>query len=88
MKQSFILAPAARQDLIEIWEFIAQESVDAADRVREDIYDAIIKLTRMPRMGHLREHLMEEPLRFWNVRSYLILSSAGRKPSHSKWPGS
>jgi len=48
VKQSFILAPAARQDLIEIWEFIAQESVDAADQVREDIYHAIIKLTRMP----------------------------------------
>jgi len=30
----FVLSPAARLDLIELWEFIAQDNIDAADRVR------------------------------------------------------
>jgi plasmid stabilization system protein ParE len=29
----FFYSPQARLDLLEIWEFIAQDDVDAADRV-------------------------------------------------------
>jgi plasmid stabilization system protein ParE len=37
----FVLHPAAYEDLDEIWEYIAADSLDAADRVREEIYEAI-----------------------------------------------
>ena len=33
--------PEARTDLDEIWDFIAQESADAADRVISDILAAV-----------------------------------------------
>jgi plasmid stabilization system protein ParE len=42
----FVLHPAAFADLEEIWEFIAVDSLDAADRVPTEIQDAIrAKLT-------------------------------------------
>jgi len=33
----FAFHPEAEVDLIEIWDFIAEDGVDAADRVRDDI---------------------------------------------------
>ena len=41
----------------EIWEFIAQDNIDAADRVREEIFAACEKLAEIPGMDHLREDL-------------------------------
>ncbi|MBM3745644.1 MAG: type II toxin-antitoxin system RelE/ParE family toxin [Acidobacteria bacterium] len=70
---AFILSPAAAQDLNELWEFIAADSVDAADRVCEEIYRAIQRLADMPEIGHSRADLTDKPVRFWRVRSYLII---------------
>lgn len=33
-----------------------------------------------PGLGHLREDLTDEPLRFWPVHSYLIIYRPGRTP--------
>ena len=38
---SFVLHPEAFSDLEEIWQYIAADSLDAADRVLEEIYKAI-----------------------------------------------
>jgi antitoxin ParD1/3/4/toxin ParE1/3/4 len=38
------------------------------------------RLAEMPEMGHLREDLAEEPLRFWPVYSYLIIYRPDRNP--------
>jgi plasmid stabilization system protein ParE len=40
----FVLHPAAIKDLEEIWEYIAADNLEAANRVREEIYDAIKSL--------------------------------------------
>ena len=53
----FRLSPEAAQDVIDIYEYIAQDSVDAAERVRAEIYDAILGLAAMPGKGHRREDL-------------------------------
>ncbi len=37
----FVLHPQAYTDLEEIWEYIAADSLEAADRLREEIYEAI-----------------------------------------------
>ncbi len=37
--RDFILSPLARQDLNDIWDHIAEDDLDAADRVREDLTD-------------------------------------------------
>ena len=69
----FKLSPEAYDDIDEMWEFIAQDNIDAADRVREEIFAACEKLAETPGMGHLRQDLADEPLRFWAVYSYLII---------------
>ena len=49
----FVFHPDALTDLIEIWEYIAAESLDAADRVVEEIREAI----RAPRPLHWLDSL-------------------------------
>jgi antitoxin ParD1/3/4/toxin ParE1/3/4 len=77
---AFKLAPEAFRDIEEIWEFIADDNLDAADRVREEIFTACEKLAAIPGMGHLRTDLADEPLRFWPVYSYLIIYRPDAKP--------
>lgn len=68
----FVLHPEANSDLDEIWEHIASENLDAADRVRQDLYQAITGLVSFPHKGHRRADLTSRPLRFLRVRDYLI----------------
>lgn len=69
----YILAPLAEQDLDGIWEYIAKDNLEAADRVIAEIYDAIQNLVKMPGMGHVREDLADRSHRFWPVRDFLIV---------------
>jgi plasmid stabilization system protein ParE len=54
----------------------AQDSVDAADRVLDEIESAINMLASNSHAGHLRPDLNSRALRFWLVHSYLIVYSA------------
>ena len=78
----FILAPAARFDLFEIWNYYAAEVCDAAlaDRMRDEIFDGIRAVAKAPGIGHLRTDLAQEPLRFWRVRDYLVIYRVGEPP--------
>jgi plasmid stabilization system protein ParE len=76
----FVLHPAACKDLEEIWEYIALDNLDAADRVREEIYDAIQSLVPFPHAGHTRPDLTTRPLRFQTVRDYVIAYAPDEKP--------
>ena len=75
-----ILSEEALSDLDEIWLYIASDSPTAADRVIDEIYQAIYRLAEFPGMGHLREDLIDEPLRFWSVYQYLIIYRAEAQP--------
>lgn len=72
----FLLTEAAKSDLEEIHDFIFLDSPGAAARVRTALRDAMRRLARNPRLGHLRSDLADEPLRFWQVYSYLIVYRA------------
>ena len=76
----FVLHPQAIRDLEEIWEYIAADSIEAADRVREEIYGAIKSLVAFPYVGHSRPDLTTSPLRFQMVRDYVIAYAADEKP--------
>ena len=70
----FVLTPDAAQDLDDIWEYIAADSLDAADRLTGELYDRILVLAATPGIGLRREDLAEErPLLFWPVGNYPIL---------------
>lgn len=72
---AFIIAPDARDDLDAIWDYYGLElqNPDAADHVLDDLFAAMRLLTKSPGIGHFRSDLSKEPLRFWHVRSYLII---------------
>lgn len=53
----FKLHPEAYRDIEELWEFIAEDSLDAADRVRDRIHDSIRMLASQPYQGHRRTDL-------------------------------
>jgi len=76
----FALTAQARLDLFEIWNYVADDSIDAADRITERLHEAFQKLAEMPHMGHRREDLADSRHRFWSVFSYVIVYRPDTQP--------
>ena len=74
----FKLSPEAAADIRNIWEFIAEDNVKAARRVRIKIFDACKRIAEYPGIGHRREDLTGKPVLFWPVNSYLIVYTTVR----------
>src|SRR5271165_3179521 len=62
---AYDLHPQARLDLDDIWEFIAEDSLDAADKVIADILASTDRLVTFPNQGHKRPDLTSRP--FWVI---------------------
>ena len=77
---AYILAPEALQDLQDIWDYIATENLDAADRMIDTLFAAFEQLAALPGLGHRREDLTNRPLRFWTVEAYLVIYRAEQTP--------
>jgi len=72
--KEYELSPEARDDLQEIWAYIARDNLSAADQLETDIFAACQLLAENPRLGHKRPDLTDEPVRFWPVRgNYLVV---------------
>ena len=54
----------------EIWEYIAADSIDAADPWIGKLFEAFEALSQNPGIGHKREDLTAYPVLFWPVGSY------------------
>jgi plasmid stabilization system protein ParE len=76
----FVLTPAARADIEEIFSFIFLDSPAAAARVLSALRSAMRRLASNPNLGHLREDLADEPLLFWQVYSYLVIYRPQAEP--------
>ena len=76
----FILTPRAKQDLNDIWDYIANDNIEAADRVLDALDNAMIKLAKNPGIGHRRDELTDKRHRFLLVYSYLIVYRHETKP--------
>jgi toxin ParE1/3/4 len=63
----YVLSKDADLDLNEIWEYIAQDNIDAADRWIAKLFDAFDALALNPGMGHARRDLTLLPVLFWPV---------------------
>ena len=62
--------PQAADDLLDIWAYIARESVDAANRVEDAVYQACAFLAEGPLRGKTRRDLTELPLRLWTLQTF------------------
>jgi plasmid stabilization system protein ParE len=72
--------PEADADLDTIWEFIAEDSLEAADRMIDAIEATIEALVPFPHQGHRRPDLTERPLRFTTAGNYLIAYAPHKRP--------
>jgi plasmid stabilization system protein ParE len=75
----YVLSADAEFDLDGIWEYIAEDNIDAADRWIGKLFDAFEALGQTPGMGHRRQDLTPYPVLFWPVGAYLIIYRAERR---------
>jgi len=78
----YVLTLQARQDLVDIGNYIAEQSgLEPAEHVLEKLREAFHFLTEQPGVGHIREDLADDPaVRFWGVYSYLVAFVPGDRP--------
>lgn len=63
---------SAESDLLEAWLYIAEDSVDSADRLLDQIETEMGRLLMQPEMGRRREELAAD-LRSWPTSTPYIL---------------
>lgn len=66
-----IVSPLAEEDLEEIWSFIAERDVEAADRLIDEITGRFDHLLAYPEAGRARHELLVN-LRSFPVKRYVI----------------
>ena len=69
----YILSEDADRDLEGIWDYIAEDNVDAADRWIARLFDAFNAIGDTPGIGHKREDLTAYPV---------LILAGGRLPRH------
>ena len=78
--REFELHPQALVDVEEIWDYIAQDNLAAADRLVDELFEAFAGLAAMPEKGYIRQELTNKLVRFWVVRNYLIVYRPSTTP--------
>ena len=68
---TLIVSPLAEEDLEEIWSFVAERDVEAADRLIDEITGRFDHLLAYPEAGRARHELLVN-LRSLPVKRYVI----------------
>jgi len=76
----YILSEDADRDLDSIWDYIAEDSIDAADQWIGKLFDAFDAISNTPGIGHKREDLTAYPVLFRPVGAYVIIYRATSRP--------
>jgi plasmid stabilization system protein ParE len=61
---SYRLSYEAFEDLAEIWNYVSADSIAAADRIEEAIFNACESIASLPLSGVVRRDLTARPVRF------------------------
>ena len=75
----YVLSAKAESDLDDIWEYIAKDNLEAADRVRDALEKRMREIARMPGIGHSRSDI-HSLYRALSVYSYLIIYLPDTRP--------
>lgn len=77
----FRLSPEAQIDLADIRRYLTRNGGAAVARhVLGEIRRALRVIAERPGIGHSREDLTDEPVKFWPVFSYLIVYEPSMRP--------
>jgi toxin ParE1/3/4 len=77
----FVLSDDAAQDLQDIKTYLLREGGTPLVRhILGKLKSAILLLAANPYVGHKREDLTDEAVRFWSVFAYLIIYDPTTKP--------
>ncbi len=71
--KTFLLSAQAAQNITDIYEYLAERNLQAAEKIRIDLWQGMQKIAGMPFIGHARKDLTSRPVLFWNVRNFLII---------------
>ena len=72
----YVLTPSAKRDVDDIWDYIANDNIEAADRVLDALESAMVKLANNPGVGHWRELTDKSTDFFWLFVSDRLLAQA------------
>src|ERR1700689_4846782 len=70
----------AENDLFEVWQRIARDSVDLANRIEREFHATFASLGRMPGQGHTRKDLSKRAVLFFPLYSFLIVYQPDVRP--------
>ena len=70
-KYRVIISDQARKDLIDIWQYIALDSIENANRFIDLVYEKCIELSHMPEIGRMRNELVPG-IRSLPIKRYVI----------------
>jgi plasmid stabilization system protein ParE len=64
--------PQARLDLLEIWHYVARDSIDAANRMADQFDATMRRIAEMPGIGHVRADVKDPRYLFYSAGKYVI----------------
>lgn len=77
----YVLTRRADRDLDQIWKRIAQRNgVNVADRIEQELHEAMQLLADNPRAGHIRPDVKSPEYLFWSVYSFVIAYRPATNP--------
>jgi plasmid stabilization system protein ParE len=72
--------PKAQLQFDEIVDYIKRDSADVSLKVHAAFLSAFELLARHPGLGHTRDDVTRQPLKFWSVHSYLVAYDPATAP--------
>lgn len=76
----YVLTEEAERDLNEIWDYIADQSIEQADAVAAEIRDALDLLASAPGIGRRRADVRDARYRFWRANRFIIAYFPDTRP--------
>jgi antitoxin ParD1/3/4/toxin ParE1/3/4 len=80
MESDYDVSAEGQNDLGEIWERIAYDSIILANRIEDEFYELFASLGRMPGQGHTRKDLTHRPVLFFPLYSFLVVYQPDVRP--------
>src|SRR5438105_1957507 len=80
MPSLYDVSAEAQDDLFGIWQHIAEDSVEVANRIENEFHDLFASLARLSGQGHTRKDLTLRPVLFFPLHSFLVVYQPDVRP--------